>query len=664
MDPAQRAAELRQEIERHNRLYYELDEPQISDSDYDALFQELVKLEEAHPELRDPNSPTQRVGAGPAEKFEPHPHRIPMLSLENAFGEEELRAWDARIKRYLDSESEIEFIVEHKFDGLSLSLTYRDGVLEMGATRGDGTTGEGITQNVKTIRDIPLALEGEWSGEFEIRGEAYMPHAIFEGLNKQRAEEGEQVFANPRNAAAGGLRQLDPNLARKRRLSFSPYGFGYAEFAVAETQSGVIEVIEAAGFSAREDVQVVTGIDAVVKAVQAIEQARPTLGYGIDGAVVKVNNLALQERLGSTARGPRWAVAVKFAAEQAFTVLEDVLHQVGRTGAVTPVAALEPVKVGGVTVSRATLHNHQEIARKGVMIGDTVIVQRAGDVIPEVVGPVLDKRPKDAREPAKPTHCPECETELVQPEGEAVQRCPNRRGCPAQITTQMQHFVSRVAMDIDGLGDVLVERLMEEGLLSDIPSIYRLPEKREELIALERVGEQSADNLIAAIEDAKVRPLDRLIFGIGIRHVGATTARTLARAFGSLESLAEANEEQLQAVDDIGPTTAVEIAEWFAEEENRDMLSALRALGVEGEAPEQAADTTFEGLTVVFTGKLEQMTREEAEEEVVKRGGKASRSVSAKTSLLVAGPGAGSKLRKAEELGLDVITEDEFVQRL
>jgi DNA ligase (NAD+) len=657
-----RAAWLRQEIERHNRLYHQHDQPEISDSEFDALLSELKALEDADPTLRTPDSPTLRIGSAPKEGFEQHQHAAPMLSLDNAFGEDELKAFDTKIKRFLDSEDEIEYEVELKFDGLSLSMTYEDGLLTIGTTRGDGETGEVVTENVRTIFDIPLRFQGDSTGPIEVRGEAVMFKDVFAELNAKRAAADEQVFANPRNAAAGGIRQLDSRLAAERRLSFFAYGIGGDPSQLAETQFGLLEWLESLGFRKREDATICQGIDEVYQRVQEIENQRADLPFGIDGCVIKVNSVALQAQLGYTAKGPRWATAYKFAAEQAFTTLNEISWQVGRTGVVTPVAELEPVHVGGVTISRATLHNIEELERKGVRVGDTVIVQRAGDVIPEVVGPVLDKRPPDSKPPQPPARCPACETELVTVEGQVALRCPNSRICPDQIQTRLEHFVSRKAMDIDGLGEKQIERFLEDGLIQDIPSIYRLKEHEETLLEMERMGEQSVANLLAAIEESKTQPLDRLIFGLGIRHIGERTAADLAREFGSLDGLAHASEDELNDVPDIGPIVAGSICEWFDEDENQALVADLRESEINPSVVEKVAEGgRFDGMVVVFTGKLERFGRSEAEKMVVENGGKASGSVSKKTTLLVAGPGAGSKLKKAEELGVEVMTEDQFL---
>ncbi|MCW5940985.1 MAG: NAD-dependent DNA ligase LigA [Fimbriimonadaceae bacterium] len=665
MDAATQAAEaarLREEIRQHDYRYYVLDSPIIGDSEYDRLFRRLVELEAEHPELRTPDSPTQRVGVSPVSEFAKHPHLAPMLSLDNAFGEEELRAFDERVRRLLETPGPIAYFVELKFDGASISLTYEDGVLVRGTTRGDGAVGEDVTANVSTVRGIPLRTHAPIKGTVEVRGEVLMLKAVFAKLNEERSARGEQVFVNPRNASAGGLRQLDSRLTAERKLSFFAYGLGYGQIGEATTQSATLRTLRDLGFSVRAEATVCEGMEAVLARVAEIGAMRADLPFGIDGVVIKVDDFGLQRQLGSTARGPRWATAYKFPAEQAFTRLNGVLWQVGRTGTVTPVADLDPVFVGGAQVSRATLHNTPEMRRKDVRIGDVVIVQRAGDVIPEVLGPVLEQRPADAIAPIEPSECPECGTALARKEGEVALRCPNRN-CPAQISAKLRHFASRNAMDIDGLGEKLIDRFLELGHLTDLPSVFRLHERRDELVALDRMGEQSVQNLLDAIESVKRRSLDRFVYGLGIRLVGERTAADLAAEFGSLEALRHAHFERLKEVPEVGPRVASEIEQFFEDEANRAMIDELLILGV---APTEAAgpqSERFAGLTFVFTGKLERWSREEAEAYVRTQGGKAAGTVSKATSLVVAGPGAGSKLDKASQLGIEVISEDDFFAR-
>ncbi|MCB8932217.1 MAG: NAD-dependent DNA ligase LigA [Fimbriimonadaceae bacterium] len=660
--PAERARELREQIERHNYLYYVLDAPEIGDTEYDRLFRELVAIEEAHPELKTADSPTSRVGVAPVTEFAQHRHLAPMLSLDNAFGHEELRAYDERVKRGLGTSDPVEYFVELKFDGLSLSLTYEDGLLTRATTRGDGTTGEVVTENARTVRGIPLRLRRPVPGTIEVRGEVLMLKDVFRELNEHRAAQGEALYVNPRNAAAGSLRQLDSRITASRRLNFFAYSVAGGS-RLAATQSGTLEALHDLGFAVRGEAQVATGIEAVLASVDHWGAARATLPFAIDGIVLKVNDLEAQDELGSTARGPRWAVAYKFPAEQAFTRLNAILASVGRTGTITPVADLEPVFVGGVTVGRATLHNWDEVRRKDVREGDTVIVQRAGDVIPEVLGPVLEKREGDLPVPREPDVCPECATPVRRTEGQVALKCPNK-ACPAQISAKLRHFVSRGAMDIEGLGEKQIDRFLELGLLTDLPSIYHLHEHRAQLLELDRMGEQSVENLLSAIEESKRRPLDRLVFGLGIRHVGDRGARDLARHFRTLEALRHSDFEALVSVPDVGPRTAAEIEGFFEDPANQSMVDALLEAGVEPIEAEAPQGDLFAGQTIVFTGKLERFSREDAEALVMRWGGKASGSVSKATTYVVAGPGAGSKLAKAEQLGVPVLSETEFLEKL
>ena len=669
MDFAARAAQLRSILEQANYRYHVLDSPEMSDTEYDFLFRELVDIETANPDLKTPDSPTQRVGSLPVSGFTPHRHLVPMLSLDNAFSEEELRQFDERVKRFLGLTEEVEYFAEMKFDGASMSLTYIDGVLTTAATRGDGTTGENVLPNAKTIRGIPLSLRESLPGTIEVRGEVVMLKSVCEELNQAKAKKGEQVFVNPRNAASGGLRQLDSRLTAERKLNFFTYGVGAVELGLpptdlVEKQSTALHYLKELGFASRTENRVSLGIEGIVKFVEEIGVARPNLPFGIDGVVIKVNSKALQEHLGNTAKGPRWAIAYKYPAEQAFTILNRIFVQVGRTGNVTPVADLEPVFVGGVTVSRATLHNFDDLERKDVREGDTVIVQRAGDVIPEVVGPVLEKRHPDAQKPQPPVVCPACGSNLVRPEGLVFLKCPNSKGCPAQLSSALQHFVGRKMMDIEGLGEKQIERFLELGYLTDLSSIYRIKDHKEALLALDRMGEQSVENLLAAIEESKQRPLPRLLFALGIPDVGERGGQDLARAYGTLERFRKAKLDDLIQIDGIGEKTASGIELWMEDEANQKLLDDLLALGVSPVEAEAPISDIFEGKTFVFTGKLEKFTREDAEATVMKMGGKAAGSVSAKTQYVVAGPGAGSKLANAEQLGITVLNEDEFLAML
>jgi DNA ligase (NAD+) len=663
--PEQRAKWLREEIERHNYLYYVLDKPEINDAEWDKLFRELVALEEKYPEFRTPDSPTQRVGAKPSSKFASHKHIVPMLSLDNAFGLDELSDFDARVRKALGISAEtVEYVGEPKFDGLSLSLTYENGVLTIASTRGDGEEGEDVTPNAKTIRSIPLKLRTNVGGIVEVRGEVLLDRAEFERINASMRELGAQEFANPRNAAAGTLRQLDPRITASRRLTFWAWGLGALGNLAFERQREIVEFLRSAGFRVSEHIRPLKGLDDCKAYVEDYTARRRELPFDIDGLVFKVDSIHYQRQLGFTARGPRWAIAYKFAAEQATTKLLGITWQVGRTGTVTPVAELEPVQVSGVTIARATLHNIEDLHRKDVRVGDTVVVQRAGDVIPEVVEPVLDKLHSDRPVPEPPQKCPVCETQLVKKAGEVALRCPNKT-CAAQVAERIVHYVSRSAMDIEGLGEKLVLRLLELGFLEDVSDIYRLKERKDELIELDRMGEQSVTNLLNAIEATKSRPLNRFLFALGIRHVGESLAFSLAKHFGTLESVRAASYEDLLRVPDVGPNTAAEIIEYFQEEENRTLIDKLLDLGVEPLPVTSAAataDDPISGKTFVFTGKLERMTREEAEELVRQLGGTAASSVSKKTDYVVAGPGAGSKEAKAKELSIPILTEDEFLE--
>lgn len=663
MDLRERAETLREQIRHHDRLYHIENSPEISDSEYDRLFRELLELEKNHPELIVADSPTQKVGAAPVATFDQHPHRTPMLSLDNAFGLEELRAFHDRIQRSVGGSAALRYEAELKFDGLSMSLTYRNGKLVVAATRGDGMVGEIVTHNALVVRSIPAQLKENIPGDCEIRGEVLMMKSVFEDLNRARTETGLQPFVNPRNAASGGMRQLDAKMTAERKLDFFAYGVGYCENPFGTSQSTILKKLRDLGFCTSPYGATQATIDQIEDFVQEAARLRHELPFGIDGVVIKVDDLALQAVLGETSRGPRWAIAYKFPAEQAFTVLKRIFCQVGRTGTITPVADLEPVFVGGVTVSRATLHNYEDLLRKDVREGDTVIVQRAGDVIPEVIGPVLDKRPASAVSPSMPSLCPECGTQLVQSVGFVALKCPNN-DCPAQLSAKLIHFASRNAMDIEGLGEKQVTRLLELGLLSDAASIYSLANRRNEMLALDRMGEQSVANLLASIEATKRRPLDRFIFALGIKLIGARTARDLAREFGSLDRLKAADYDRLLQIKDVGPTAAAEISEWFEEEENQALLQRLQSAGVEPTEVEAPAEGPFSGKTLVFTGKLERFDRTKAEKLVESLGGKTASSVSKAVTLVIAGPGAGSKLAKATELGIEITDESGFLAML
>jgi DNA ligase (NAD+) len=659
--PEQRAAELRSELARHNRLYYVLDDPEIGDDAYDALLDELRAIEAEHPELRTPDSPTQRVGAPPLERFEQVEHHETMLSLGNARDEEELRAWEARLANYLKrldiTASQFSYTTEPKIDGLAVTLTYEDGVLVRGATRGDGRIGEAVTQNLRTIGSIPLRIE-DAPELVEVRGEVYLPIPAFKALNERRAEAGEPTFANPRNSAAGSIRQLDPALAAERPLSIWCYGIGAVRGLELATHTEEVEWLGERGFKVNPDTAHHEGVEGVVKRCQWWEERRDALDYEIDGVVVKVDERALWRELGVVGREPRWAIAWKFPPTTATTKLLDVVWNVGRTGHLVPFAMLEPVHVGGVTVSTATLHNEEDLARKDVRVGDEVVVMRAGDVIPQVVAPMVQRREKGARRPKPPKRCPACGTETVKPADGVFTICPNRSGCPGQSFQHVKHFVSKGAMDIDGLGEKQAMRFLREGLIADVADVYDLDEER--LAGLEGFGEVSARNLVAAIEASRQRPFKRVLYALGLPGVGYVTAEALADHFGSIDELHEADPERIEEVEGVGPIMAVQIAEALADEETWALVEKLREKGLrlEADASERRAEGgPLEGLTVVLTGTLPELTREQAEGLVKEAGGKIVNSVSKKTDYVVAGESPGSKLAKAESLGTEVIDE-------
>jgi DNA ligase (NAD+) len=661
--PEARAAALRERLERWNYEYHVLDQPSVPDAEYDRAMRELQALEAAHPALARPDSPTRRVGAEPLDAFASVRHEQPMLSLDNAFSDEEFEQFHRRVlDRLGEPEAELEFACEPKLDGVAVSLLYRDGALVRAATRGDGTTGEDITDNVATIRSVPLRLRGDgYPAELEVRGEVYMLHAGFAQLNREAAERGEKGFVNPRNAAAGSLRQLDSRVTARRPLQLCCYGVGQVGGgSLPETHWAIMQCLHGWGLRINSESALVTGVAGCFAYYRRLEARRGELPYDIDGIVYKINDLALRERLGFVSRAPRWAIARKFPAQEELTQLHAVEFQVGRTGAITPVARLEPVFVGGVTVSNATLHNLDEVERLGVMVGDTVIVRRAGDVIPQVVSVVADRRPADATPVVPPTACPVCGSAVEREEGGAVLRCLGGLVCAAQRMAALRHFASRRAMDIDGLGDKLVEQLVERGLVETVADLYSL--RREELLGLERMGEKSADKLLAALEASKATTLARFLYALGIREVGEATARSLASHFGSYEALAAASEESLLAVDDVGPVVADHLRQFFDDPASQAVVSALREQGVHWpEAEATAADAPLAGQTWVVTGKLESMNRDEASAALQALGARVAGSVSAKTHTVVAGPGAGSKLAKAEALAVPVIDEAAFL---
>jgi|UniRef100_A0A7V6A449 DNA ligase (NAD+) len=661
-----RVQELRDQIHYHNYRYYILDDPVISDAEFDKLLNELTQLEEEYPSLVTPDSPTQRVGAAPLDKFETVPHSLPMLSLENAFSEAEAREFEARLRRFLRTTGDIDYVVEPKMDGLAVELVYEKGRLRMGSTRGDGYRGENVTQNLKTIHTIPLQLlerDLPVPDLLEVRGEVYMNLDEFHKLNKERQARGEPAFANPRNAAAGSLRQLDPAVTASRPLKIFCYGIGRVSRSF-QSHWEVLTALKGWGLRINPLIERRRGIEAAIQYHHDLEHRRHGLPYEIDGVVVKVDDLALQERLGTKARSPRWALAYKFAATQATTRVKDIVVNVGRTGAVTPMAVMEPVEVGGVTVSRATLHNEDEVARKDVRVGDTVLIQRAGDVIPEVVKVILEERPRDAKPFQMPSHCPVCGTKLVRPPGEAVTRCPNP-DCLGALRRSILHFASKGAMDIDGLGEKIIDQLIDQGLVKEIPDLYRLTEA--DLVPLERFAEKSAGNLVAAIQRSKTVSLARFLYALGIRYVGEATAQLLAQHFQDYEdpfqALREAKEEELLQIEGIGPQVAKGIKEFFNRKKNQDILDELLK-EIKFSAPKKPEPSPLAGKTFVFTGGLERFSREEAKAQVTSRGGKVSSSVSAKTDYVVVGADPGSKLARANALGVRTLNEDEFEELL
>lgn len=655
---------LRSEIERHNRLYYLHDAPEITDAEYDVLFRELLELEERHPDLAIPDSPTRRVGAPPLEKFFQVPHGIPMLSLENAMTDGEIVEFDERVKRFLGIplEGEIEYICEPKMDGLAVELVYRDGILTRGSTRGDGFVGEDVTLNLKTIKTVPLRLSTpEPPRLVEVRGEVFLPLKAFQRLNAEREEEGEPPFANPRNAAAGSLRQLDSRITARRPLSIFCYGPGRVEGFEFRDQQGFLAAVSGWGLPVNPQIRKVSGVDGVLGYYREMAEKRDTLDYEIDGVVVKIDSFALQRELGEKSRSPRWAIAFKFPPRQAVTVVEEIVPQVGRTGVITPVANLRPVEVSGVMVSRATLHNWDELEKKDIRVGDTVLVERAGDVIPAVVRVLTDKRTGVEKAVPIPASCPECGSETVRFPGEVAVRCLGL-SCPAQIRESIIHFASRNAMDIEGMGVRYVEQLLRLGLVKDVADLYSLT--RDDFMRFERMGDKLAENLLNAIEQSKRRELSRFIFALGIRHVGEHTAKLLAEAFGSIRDLEKAGEEELLTIREIGPEVARSVTTFFGNQRNLEVISRLLAAGVCPLAEEKRLGGRFTGKTFVFTGALRRFTRDEAARLIEREGGHAAGSVSRKTDYVVAGTEAGSKLDKARALGVTIIDEDEFAGML
>ncbi len=661
----QRIAELRGIINHHNYRYYVLDSPEISDAEYDELMRELRKLEAEHPELVTPDSPTQRIGAPPVEAFGIVEHPQPLLSLANAFSYEELATWYKRVSKLLGGR-QFDLVCEPKIDGLAVALTYVDGLLVTGATRGDGYRGEDITQNLRTIRSIPLSVPKEASPRFEVRGEVYLPKAGFKKLNEERAKEELPLFANPRNAAAGSVRQLDSSITARRPLDIFIYGLGWAEGkAVPDTHWEIMQYLKSLGFKINPHIALRHSLDEAEKYHQSWVESREKFPYEADGIVAKVNSIALQQELGTVTHEPRWAIAYKFPAIQGTTKLIDIGINVGRTGSLNPYAILKPVRVGGVVISSAALHNEEDIHRKDIRIGDWVVVQRAGEVIPEIVEPIVSRRTGKEKIFSMPSRCPVCGSEVIKPEGEAMHHCTNT-ACPAQALERIKHFVSRGAMDIDGVGEKLCQALFEAGLVKDAADLYYLT--KEQLLGLERMANKSASNVLNSIEESKNRPLARVIFALGITHVGDQYAELLAEQFHSIDQLAEASQEELSTLPSIGPKIAESIVTFFRQERNRQIIEKLRKARVrlEREKVKEAKpeELPLAGLEFVLTGKLESLSRSEAEAKIKALGGKADSDVTKKTSYVVVGADPGSKLAKAEKLGVKTLSEAEFLDLL
>lgn len=658
-----RVKQLRAEINEHNYRYYVLDAPVISDAQYDKLLRELQGLEKAHPELVTPDSPTQRVGAAPAKQFGKVRHKVPMLSMDNAFSETEVRDWHERVRKGLATDKQVRYTAEPKFDGTSISLRYENGVLFSAGTRGDGATGEDVTRNVRTIRSVPLKLYGKgWPKVLEVRGEIVIPRKDFEKLNATQLEQGGKVFANPRNAAAGSLRQLDPRITASRPLSFFPWGLGeVGDGEVPGQYSGLVEKLRDWGFPVTHLFQKAQGVEGCLKYYAKIAVERDELPFEIDGVVYKVDDLAARERLGSTARAPRWALAHKFPAQEETTVVEGIEASVGRTGVVTPVAVLKPVHVGGVTVTHATLHNQDEVERKDVRVGDTVIVRRAGDVIPEIVAVIKEKRPRGTHPWRTPSKCPVCGASVVREAGAAAHRCMGGLFCPAQRMGALRHFASRRAMDIEGLGDKLVEQLVEKEMVKTIADLYRL--KKDELSRLERMADKSARNLLDQIEKSKDTTLPRLLLALGIPQVGEATARALAQHFGDLDLVLDADQAALQAIEGIGPNVAAEIHAFFHQRRNREVIEKLVKAGVHWPGiTRERKDLPLAGKTFVLTGTLASMSRDEAKEKLTALGAKVAGSVSKKTDYVIVGKEPGSKADRASALGIEMLDERAFLR--
>lgn len=664
-----RIQKLREEINKHDYYYYVLAQPLISDEEYDKLYKELEKLEAENPHLITPDSPTQRVGKDLTKEFKPVNHLVPMLSLANTYDEQDVYDFDRRVREGLPEGEKVEYVVEYKIDGASVSLRYTDGKLFTAATRGDGTVGEEITNNVKTIRAVPLKIKKPAGtkyklNDFEVRGEIYMNIADFEELNRRQAEKGEKLFANPRNSAAGTLKLQNPQIVASRKLNIFLYQLISLEDQF-ESQSENLELLKQMGFRVNPDYKVCKSIEEVLEVCKEFEAKRDLLEYEIDGAVIKVNSIRQQNILGSIAKSPRWAVAYKFKAKQAFTYVRDIVWQVGRTGAVTPVAELEPVKLAGSTISRATLHNYDEIKRKDIRIGDKVVIEKGGDVIPKVVAVITEERKKGSKPTLPPEKCPVCKSKLYKPEDEVALYCENPE-CPAQIKGRLIHFASRGAMDIEGLGEALIDLFVEKGFLKTFSDIYELKNHRDELIQIERLGEKSVDNLLNAIEKSKSQPFEKVLFALGIRYVGAGVAQKLAEHFGSIDALIQADEDEILSVYEIGPSISRSVKQFFSDKHNLKLIEKLKKAGLRfsSEQKKPVKDNFFKDKTFVLTGTLSSFSRDEAAARIKKLGGRTASAVSKNTDYVIAGEKAGSKLDKAKSLGVKIMNEDEFLKLL
>ncbi len=663
-----RIQKLREEINKHDYRYYVLAQPTVSDEEYDMLVKELEKLENENPHLITPDSPTQRVGKDLTKEFKPVTHKVPMLSLANTYDEQDVYDFDRRVKEALPTGEKVEYVVEYKIDGASVSLNYVNGILKTAATRGDGYVGEEITNNVKTIRSVPLKINLPQNfkydlSDFEVRGEIYMRIEDFEKLNRERENAGEKLFANPRNSTAGTLKLQDPKIVAKRNLSIFLY-YLISPNVQFESQDENLRILKQLGFKVNPEYKVCSTIDEVLEFCRKLEDKRYSLDYEIDGAVIKVNSIRQQNILGSIAKSPRWAVAYKFKAKQAFTKLKAITWQVGRTGAVTPVAELEPVKLAGSTISRATLHNYDEIVRKDIRAGDTVVIEKGGDVIPKIVSVVLDERPKNSKPTKPPEFCPVCKSKINKPENEVALYCENPE-CPAQIKARLIHFASRGAMDIEGLGDALIDLFVDKGFIKHFSDIYHLKDKRSELIKIERLGEKSVDNLLSAIEKSKAQPFSKVLYAIGIRYVGAGAAQKIVDHFGSIDKIISASEDEILSIYEIGPSISKSIKNFFSDKKNIHLIDELKKSGLNFESEKkEIKQSDFTGKTFVLTGTLRSFPRDDAAARITELGGKVSSSVSKNTDFVIAGEKAGSKLSKAESLGVKILNEDEFLKML